>query len=187
MELWRKKNGIPFEFWSYKESFDDFSPMIFNSPCPLHTPVKPDASNPMIFIGETFVSQIKSSVGITHRGERLIPIGPTDGVYFEHVLILENNKISSYFVPRGEIPLNLEKNALLFIRDHEGFYYGLKIFRNGKMEIIAPPEKAETERVPCPEELAKAFDASSPEYKKIYKDKRCLKIKDRIVLYGVGC
>jgi hypothetical protein len=187
LERWRAKNGIPFEFWSYRESFDDFSPMIFNSPCPLHTPVKPEKENPIIFVGETFVSKIKNTAAITHRGERIIPVGPTLDVYFDQVLVLEKKKISSYSVPRGEIPLNLEQNALVLIRDYEGFYYGLKIFKDGKMEIVGPPEKAETERVECPEELLKAFEASSTEYKKIYKDKRCLKMKDRIVLYGVGC
>jgi hypothetical protein len=179
LEEFRKKNGIPVSFYTNSGALKRFSPIIFESSCPLHNPKKKEDK---ILIGEAFIKNLLDKTAhiqiqdTTHD----IPLGELvylDPVYVYDPLHPEKNLI--FFIPKGEKPIYINGDEITLLMEEEDVYFGLSIKTTGEWKITSTKTHKElgleefNQDVPCikNEEANKYFGQEI--YKRYYQDNFC--------------
>lgn len=188
IEKFRKANGIPADFFTNSAGGDRFSPILFDSSCEQHNPKKDKKGNIIsgekILLATSFVKNTEN--GQAHLTvldtKHDIPLGEL--AYFDPLYIISKKPATTtlYWVPHGEKPLYVDGDAIVFLREHENFYYGLKIFPTGEWQVteIKPGQELD-EKIndeACPKNEIVEKYKNSPEFKKYYLDQFCQTIYD---------
>jgi hypothetical protein len=184
LEDFRKKNGILTSFYTNIGAFKRFSPIIFESSCPLHNPKKKENK---ILIGEAFIKDAHEKIAhikiqdISHD----IPMGDLvylDPVYIYDPLHPEKNQI--FYLPKGEKPIYLNGDEITVLMEVEGVYFGLAIKASGDWKITSTKTHKDlgleefNQDVPCVknDEANKFYGQEI--YKRYYQDNFCQTIYD---------
>lgn len=173
----KRKNGIPIGIWATEKSTKNKQLIRWESPCPKHQ--QPENK---IYIGTFFANHINQIKG--------------DGIITEPCYLLSSkNKIQKYTIPRGERPVSINGNRLIFIQEAEENYYGLSISPNGNLQVIPIIKSTSALReVTCPKELLKFHRKNQNENNnKIYQEVFCKEFKNiktgriEIILFMWSC
>jgi hypothetical protein len=100
-------------------------------------------------------------------------------IFSKAVMLDSDKKTYPITVPRGDAPLFIKDGSLFFLREDEGFFYGLLINREGNFKVIKneslglPPKE-----VTCNQEMVAEFfrEAPSPNF---YQGYFCKEIWDK--------
>jgi hypothetical protein len=184
IEDFRKKNGIPTSFYTNVGAFKRFSPIIFESSCPLHNPKKKENK---ILIGEAFIKDVHEKIAHIKIQDTShdIPIGDLvhlDPVHIYDPLHPEKNQI--FYVPKGEKPIYINGDEITLLMEEEGVYFGLAIKASGEWKITTTKTHKDlgleefNQDVPCSknDEANKFFGQEI--YKRYYQDNFCQTIYD---------
>ena len=178
-EAFRKNNGIPYPVWS--RALAPTSKVTrhyieWDSSCPNH----------QLKGQKIFDSLIKTSnLNELKRHKHII--------VREGILLNRDNTLQTYPSPRGDLPLYLEGNKIVYQHSIFGSYYGLSVKSNGSFsftETKTPKKYPRT--VKCPNVLVEAFKKKKYP-KNLYKDYLCQQlwnIKDKntqIIIFGKTC
>lgn len=183
IEKFRKTHGVPVDFHSIQAAQERFSPILFDSPCPQHNPKK--GAGEKVLIASVFVQNTKNNQAhlTVLDTKHDIPFGEL--AYLDPIYIISTTPAATslYWVPHGEKPLYIEGESIVLLREHEGFYYGLKISKAGDWQVVEVKpgqrldEKIEEQACPKNNEILEKYK-TSPEYKKYFLDQFCQSIYD---------
>ncbi len=170
IERFRINTGVPLGFWSNSPQKDAIS---WNSVCGAH-----NTENYKLYWAEIFVKKLSA------RKEFIL-----EKAWKQN----KNGKIQSYPIPRGEVPGFIDNTSLVFIREEEGVYYGLRISHNGSLHIFKYPKGIPTSQsINCPKDLVTAFEKHFQNIN-IYQDHHCKQIWNtktknyEKMIFGLSC
>lgn len=166
IENFRQKHGLPTHFYIQLEEAKQKRPIVWSSECKLHQQNK-------IYLGEAFVSKTNKNEATWHKGKEKKQYE----LLFDPIIVYRGKKKLKFYAPKGETPLYLDGDELVFVREDEGVFYGLKISTQGKWTVISSKGHnnsryiAGLEDTKCP---------SQTEFNKdIYQSQYCRKIWDK--------
>lgn len=133
IENYRSQTGIPVEFYTNKKSQQGFKPLYFNSPCKAHNPPK---EGNRVLKGMAFVKGITKDKAIVWRDQAQIEIPTGDLLTPQPVMVLEGPNSGRYLLPLGDEPLFIKNKSLYILREHDEYYYVLKIALDGSWTIV---------------------------------------------------
>ena len=143
MDDFRKKHGIPVGLWSLNT--DSGNIIRFDSPCKQH------GEDRTIHLAYTMAKDFKK-------------LKKNKNYLLDTAHILQNNRIKTYFTPRGTIPLFMMNEGLVFIQEDRGHYYYLKVDSKGGMRIVDGKQSFESsQKIACPGQLIDHFKKSNKE------------------------
>jgi hypothetical protein len=181
LERFRKANGVPFEVWATEKSKASEGIIFWDSPCRNHN----IEGKEKIRIGIVMVPHLN----------KLKKLTTSNNIYLRFLKIFQGKKKKSktYNTLRGENPLYIENDKLIYQRLEEGQYYGLSVDQSGGLNIIStktPPEYPQS--IDCPQELVeelKSFPPSENLYAGVYCQKtwNMTKKKFDILMVGWSC
>jgi hypothetical protein len=139
----KKTIGLPLGFWYLPKAKLHKDIIFWQSPCSQHN----TKANP-IRIAEGLFQDFASIEDLKKKGEQ---------IFFSKTYTLDaNNKINSYYLPRGDTPLMVKNKELYFVREDEGSYYNMTINLKGKLDITKKFKPREyPSEVICPPNLLK--------------------------------
>lgn len=183
IEKFRKAYGVPVSFHTTGAAQERFSPILFDSPCPQHNPKKGMGEKTIIatsFVQNTKNEQAHLTLLDTKHD---IPFGEL--AYFDPLYIISTKPAATtlYWVPHGEKPLYVDGDSIVLLREHEDFYYGLKISKNGEWQVVEVKpgqgldDKINEEECPKSNEQLGKYKTTN-EYKKYFLDQFCQSIHD---------
>lgn len=163
LDRFRKTNGVPFEVWSTEKALAKENIIFWDSPCRDHN----QEGKPKISIGIVIVNHLK----------KLKELVDNKKVYLRFLKIYQGKgkPAKSYMTLRGDNPLYIEDNKLIYQRLEEGHYYGLSVAQSGELNIVAtksPPEFPQS--IECPKELVDELK-SDPNPENLYAGIYCQK------------
>lgn len=189
IEKFRKTYGVPVDFLTVQAAGaqERFTPILFDSPCPQHNPAKDKKTGTAekILIASVFMQNTKNEeahltiLDTKHN----IPFGELAHLDPIYIISKKPAVTTLYWVPKGEKPLYIDGDSIVLLREHEGFYYGLKISKTGDWHVIEVKsgqgfdEKIDEEVCPKDNETLEKYKTSA-EYKKYYLDQFCQSIHD---------
>ncbi len=144
IDRFRQKNGIPLEIWSFPLGEKTEGLIHWDGPCANHNQKG---------------HKIQMALGLAKNFAELEQLEKKGKIHIPRAFMLTaSDTIKEYFVPRGSTPLYLDGDALAYIKETEGVYYGLKIRPQGKLAIL-PPKQAQhqAQSVECPKKLNERF------------------------------
>lgn len=155
--------GFPISGWAQETASLLPNILMWDSPCKQH-----QNSNNKYYISELFRKNFNPS--------ELKEYPP---IFFSRAIVLDNNKITSYTIPRGDAPLYMKDGNLYFLREEEGIFYGLLIGKDGAIRLTKnqtssnPPKETE-----CTKDQIAMFlrEAPSPNF---YQGHYCKEIWDQ--------
>lgn len=169
--------GIPIAGWATEEAGVMPKIMLWDSPCQQH---KKEASR--YYISEFFRKNL--------REQEIIDLAQ---LHFPRAYGIENNKVFSLIIPRGDIPTFSEGGNYYFLKDDEHKYYGLLVNRNGSLRVTHTQVVKEAPRdVVCTKEQIDLFNRYAPSTT-FYQGYHCKEIWDKStktyksMLFGWSC
>lgn len=142
LENFRMKNGAPVEVWVTEKGKASDDLIFWDSPCKNHNLEE----QPKIRIGLGFAKNL-NELSSLEKEEKLI---------FRFLRIYQGKGKPSKEIRtlRGDMPLYLDGEKLVFQKSIEGSYYGLSLDFSGKMEIIDPIKPPEfPNSLDCPKDF----------------------------------
>lgn len=155
LEDFRKKYGIPVDFYTTIKSQQGFRPLYFSSPCPNHLS-KDDSKR--ILKGSAFVKSFgpKSAIIWRDQAQLEVPIGEL--VRPQPVRAYFKEAPVDYLLPLGDQPLYLTGEHLHILREDDDVFYTLRISPDGDWRIV-PTElsklslrESRRDNAKCPDE-----------------------------------
>lgn len=173
----QNSTGIPISGWATEEAGVMPRIMMWDSPCKQH---KKEASR--YYISEFFRKNLREQ-----------EIKDLAQLHFQRGYVLENNKIFSIIIPRGDIPTFSEGGNYYFLKDDEHKYYGLLVNRHGDLRVTHTQIVKESPRdVICTKEQIDLFNRNAPS-PTFYQGYHCKEIWDKStktyksMLFGWSC
>ena len=159
LENFRKKNGIPLEVWSFPQAEKIEGLIHWDGHCPNHNQKG---------------HKIQITLALTKNFIELAKLEREKKIYIPRAFLLEmSGTIKEYLVLRGSGPLYLDGDALVYIKETEGAYYGLRIESQGRLSVIPPQTpNHKSQSVECPKALNERF-AGHTTPKKLYQGAYC--------------
>lgn len=147
LEEVRKVTGVPIDLWIPEKASEEKELIYWESPCRQHN----------------IEGQEKIGIGVAMAKslDHLKKLEEQKKVFLRRLYRLKNQKgeepkIEEFFSLRGENPLYLDGDRLIFQRSAEGNYYALSINKEGAVEVIpskAPPYLPQS--MDCPADFVK--------------------------------
>lgn len=132
IENFRVKKGIPVEFYTTDKSQIGFKPLLYDSPCKVHSV----PGELKVQRGLSFVKSIDKEKAVIWRNETQIEVPLGDFFFPQIITVFFSDKQASFLTPIDEQPLFIRDSSLFFLKeDHENFYI-LKISPNGEWKIV---------------------------------------------------
>ncbi len=178
LEKFRSQNGVPFEVWTTEKASAKDNVIFWDSPCQEHN----QEGQKKIGIGMVMVKNLKELKGLTKEGK----------IYLRSLKLLEEEKspILTYQTLRGETPLYIENNHLIYQKMEEGQSYGLSVSRKGALKVVSTQVPKDYPRsIDCPKVLVdEAKKEQSPKnlYAGFYCQKTWNKTTDKFNVLMVG-
>lgn len=142
LEKFRKQNGVPFEVWTTSKAKPEDDIIYWDSPCEQHNLEEQEHFG----IGMVMVRNLKELDAKVKEGKvilRELKHSPGSG-----------GVITSYSALRGETPLYIENNNLVYQKMDEGQSYGLSVSVKGDLEVVSTiTPKEYPQSVDCPKDL----------------------------------
>lgn len=188
LELFRSKYGIPVEFFTLQKSQQGFKPLLFDSSCKHHNPKKGEK----ILRGIAFVKSLSEKSGIIWRDQTQIEVPVGELLVPQPVHVFKEKEIVTYLLPLGDQPLFIKDEALFVLREENGFFYFLKVSKDGSWKIeninmtFLSQWSDKKELVACP-------GGGPTPFSEIFKDSFCKTVWDedakkvRVVKMHLGC
>ncbi len=156
----RQKQGIPLEIWSFPKGEKTEGLIHWDSHCQNH-----NQEGKKIQIALALAKDFKEVRKLEKNSQK---------IHIPRSLLLESSgKIKVYMVPRGIGPLYLNGKSLMYTKETEGVYYGLRIGPRGELSIVDPAvPRHYPKSVDCPDKLVKKFSHHSPP-KELYTGVYC--------------
>ena len=155
LEEFRKKYGIPVEFYTTVKSQQGFRPLYFSSPCPSHNPKQESGK---ILKGSAFVKEMGPKTATIWRDQAQIEVPIGELLKPQPVRAYFKDAPVDYFLPLGDQPLYLSGEHLYVLREDDEVFYTLRISPDGKWMIV-PTEfsrlsqrEARRDNAKCPDE-----------------------------------
>ena len=172
----QKKFGVPISMWSHPVKPVSTGLSLWDSPCPHH-----NQENKKIFLAEVMTSDFRKLVS-----QKNLIIGKA-------ILRKSSGEFIQYSIPRGEAPIYIQKNRMVYALDLDGEYYSISIAADGTIEMVnsIKPERF-PENIKCSDDMIKAFKSlNMPE--NLFKGTSCKSIWDvdakafKSIVYGWSC
>lgn len=132
VELFRAKEGIPAEFYTYQKSQQGFKPMLFDSPCKNHNP-KDRAKK--VLKGTSFIIGLSKEKAIIWRDQAKLEVPVGELVIPQPVAVYNGTAPTVYQLPLGDQPLFIKNNQLHILREDDGFFYDLVVAPDGAWKV----------------------------------------------------
>jgi hypothetical protein len=142
LERFRQANGVPFEVWTTSKATAKDRVIFWDSPCQEHNLENQEK----IGIGMVMVKNLKE----------LQELAKENKIYLRYLKLYQSDKktIKTYQTLRGETPLYIENDQLIYQKVEEGQSYGLSVGLDGKLKIVTTQEPKDYPRlIDCPKEL----------------------------------
>lgn len=172
------ERGIPITGWGREEASLYPNILMWDSPCKQH-----NTSTNKYYITEVFRKNLSSN-----------DIKEFPNTFFSRAILNDNTgQPYSIVVPRSEAPLFMKDNALYYLQEEDGIFYGLLINRQGHFKIT----KNESNNMPskegiCTKDQATLFSREAPSLN-FYQETYCKDIWDKTtksyktIFYGRSC
>jgi hypothetical protein len=172
LEQFRKAQGLPFYFLALRSTYEQFSPIMYNSSCSEHNP----KTGEIIFKSLAFITGSEKNMLQIKRGNDSFSVPQGEVATLTPVEIYKNKGWTSYSIPFAEKPLFVQGESIIFNHEYEGLIYYVSVAKNGKWQVvhvdtIDPNIALSGSRVECP----KGF---TQQENKFYKNFYCMKIYD---------
>ncbi len=132
VELFRAKEGIPAEFYTYQKSQQGFKPMLFDSPCKNHNPK--DRSK-KVLKGTSFVIGLSKEKATIWRDQAKLEVPVGELIIPQPVIVYNGTEQVLYQLPLGDMPLFIKNNQLHILREDDGFFYDLAVASDGTWKV----------------------------------------------------
>lgn len=132
VELFRSKEGVPAEFYTYQKSQQGFKPMLFDSPCKEHNPKD---RTKKVLKGTSFVMGLSKDKATIWRDQAKLEIPVGELVIPQPVAVYNGATPVVYQLPLGDQPLFIKNNLLHILREDDGFFYDLTIAQDGTWKV----------------------------------------------------
>jgi hypothetical protein len=171
LENFRKTKGLPFYMLSLRSTYEQYTPIMYNSACGEHNPKKGE----IIFKSLAFITGTEKNMIQIKRDSDSFAV-PQGEVASLTPIEIFNQGWSSYWVPYAEKPLFVEDESIVFNHEYEGEIFYIKVDKNGKWQVIEvksvdPNIALSGSRVECP-------TGHTQQENKFYKNFYCMKIFD---------
>lgn len=175
IEKFRQEKGIPFGVWAGPKSLTNEDIISWDSGCPHH-----NREMKKILLAELMIKKIEQEDNDQFTWQK---------VWLEN----EQQKISTYKVPRGSFPTYMVNDKLYFNATELGIYYGMLVAENGDIQIInSKTQNPLPHETSCPSRL-KNLKQEMLKDKSLYQDYYCRAIWDetkksyRVMMLGWSC
>jgi hypothetical protein len=111
-----KKDGLPIDFLTKKETKVSLDPIMWNSRCRAHNPKNRHQN---VYKGRKFLKKITKS-------EHMI---------FTPIIIYNGKEEKNYLIPYQDQPLLIKNQRIVTIKDYDDFYYQLSISSEGSLSL----------------------------------------------------
>lgn len=150
LDKFRKENGVPFEVWATSKASAQEGVIFWDSPCESHN----KANEENYHLGIVMAKNLKDLAPLEKQGK----------IHFRFLKLYrgENKPILSFKALRGETPLYIDGNNLIYQKLEEGHSYGLSVTDSGNLGVVKIKKPNEFPRsLDCPEKLVKDLDKST--------------------------
>ena len=174
IENYIKSEGMPTPAWSTLVKYDDLEIVFWDSRCPDHRQKNNKIDEAIIF-----------QKGVLQESQ--------DIFWDDLWVMLAPDNITRYQIPRNERPIYMDGAEIVFIKDENDRYLGVKLDTQGKIgitDLITPTELPHL--IDCPDLLKNKFKAEKNN-KKIYQSYQCQTIwniqskKIVTMMYPLAC
>ncbi len=132
VELFRAKEGIPAEFYTFQKSQQGFKPMLFDSPCKNHNAKE---RTHKILKGTSFIMKLSKDNAIIWRDQAKLEVPLGDLVIPQPVAVYDGPLPTIYHLPLGDQPLFIKNHQLHILREDDGFFYDLTVASSGEWKV----------------------------------------------------
>lgn len=142
LNVFVKDHGLLIDFLTTKTSFNQFSPILFESPCSLHNPKN---NSHKIYIGTAFIKNISANETTLQLGTNKHLLPQSSQFMLDPVYVFsekEKKFQQKFYLSHHEKPLYLDQGNLVTIREEEGLFYGVK-YSTKNIEIVRIKSKEE--------------------------------------------
>lgn len=174
IENYIKTEGMPTPAWSTLIKYDDLEIVFWDSRCPDHRQKNNKISEAIIF----------------QKGA----LQESKDIFWDDLwVMLAPDNITQYQIPRNERPIYMDGSEIVFIKEENDRYLGVKLNAQGNISItdlITPTELPHL--IDCPELLKIKFKAEK-NGKKLYQSYQCQSIwniqnkKSVMIMYPLAC
>lgn len=133
LEAFRKKSGIPVEFYTHQKSQQGLKPMLFNSSCKGHNPKEKEKK---VLKGTAFVKSMGPTQAIVWRDQTQIEIPLGELLAPQPVTVYYPTGPVTYYLPLGDQPLFIKAREVYALKEDDGLFYILKMALNGEWGIV---------------------------------------------------
>lgn len=178
LELYRKKYGIPAEFYTFQISQQGFKPVLYNSSCKDHNP----KSGERTLKGIAFLKSLSAQKAIIWRDQSLLEVPLKNNIIPQPVKVYFENSETTYQLPLEDQPLFIKNKNLYVLKEEDGFYYMLEISLNGDWKIVNVDFtklsywEEKRQNVACPADKEKAHGTFKSEFCKTVWDEDAKKL-----------
>lgn len=147
LEKFRKNNGVPFQLWTTSKAKAQEGIIFWDSPCEEHNKENQEHYG----IGFVMVKHLKDLNDL--KKKNLVHLR------FLKLLQEENSPILEYEALRGETPVYIDGEKLVYQKLEEGNSYGLSVQTSGELHVVptkVPPEYPRS--IDCPKALVDSLD-----------------------------
>jgi len=174
IENYIKSEGMPTPAWSTLEKYDDREIAFWDSRCPGHRKKNQKINEAIIF-----------QKGVLQEGS---------DIFWDDLFVMHSpDNIIQYQIPRNERPIYMDGTEVVFIKEENDRYLGVKLDTKGNISItdlITPTELPHL--VDCPDLLKNKFK-SQKNNKPLYQSYQCQTIwniqskRSITIMYQLAC
>ncbi len=177
-EFVQSEYGLPISSWAQEDASLQPNILMWDSPCKQH-----QGTLNKFYISEFFRKNLAKKELSEFRN-----------LFFSRAVMFDNkNQAYSMIVPRGDAPLFIKDGSLYYLREEEGYFYGLLIDRDGRLRVTKAIKSPELPKeAVCSKDLTTLFMREAPGAN-FYQGQFCKDIWDttlksyRTVLLGWSC
>jgi len=142
--------GLPISSWAREDASLQPNILMWDSPCKQHQgPIN------KYYIAELFRKNLAKKELAEFRN-----------VFFSRAVMFDSNNHNqalSMIVPRGDAPLFIKNGSLYYLREEEGYFYGLLIDGEGRLRITKALKSPEpSKEAICSKDLSTLFMREAP-------------------------